>query len=148
MKNLLIGLVLIIGKSIMAQEKVSSNHLGTLTIEIKKFRNNSGKVMVTLFNNADAFPKASNKAIRSAAASIVDQKAEISFENIPPGEYAVSVFHDENGNQKMDSNFLGIPKEGVGASNDARGHFGPPKYQDAKFNFTGNQTIKINIVYL
>ncbi len=49
----------------------------------------------------------------------------------------------------MDSNFFGIPKEGVGVSNGARGHMGPPRYKDAKFNFTGNsQSITINLVYL
>jgi uncharacterized protein (DUF2141 family) len=48
----------------------------------------------------------------------------------------------------MDTNLLGIPKEGVGASNDARGHFGPPKYEDAKFKLAGNLTIKIIMTYL
>lgn len=71
------------------------------------------------------------------------------FQNLPAGEYAVSVYHDENNNKKMDTNFFGIPKEGVGASNNARGHLGPPKYKDAKFLFNGkSQTIQIQIVYL
>ncbi len=71
------------------------------------------------------------------------------FESLPPGEYAISVFHDENKNGKMDSNFFGIPKEGVGASNDAKGQLGPPHDKDAKFNFTGNtQSIIINMIYL
>jgi uncharacterized protein (DUF2141 family) len=49
----------------------------------------------------------------------------------------------------MDSNFFGIPKEGVGASNDARGHPGPPHYKDAKFNFTGNaRSVIIKLMYL
>ena len=122
---------------------------GTLTIVITQFRNNLGEVSVALFNQEEAFPKLSDKAVRSVYAPIVDRKSVVVFEHLPAGEYAVSVYHDENNNKKMDANFLGIPKEGVGASNNARGHMGPPKYQDAKFTFNGKQqTIEIGIVYL
>ena len=59
--------------------------------------------------------------------------------DVAPGDYAVSVFHDENSNGKLDRNFMGMPKEGVGKSNDAAGHFGPPKYDDARFSYKGGQ---------
>jgi uncharacterized protein (DUF2141 family) len=122
---------------------------GTLTIVITQFRNNLGEVSVAIFNQEQAFPKWSEKAVRSIYAPIMDRKSVVEFENLPAGEYAVSVYHDENNNKKMDANFFGIPKEGVGASNNARGHMGPPKYQDAKFTFNGKrQTIEIEIVYL
>lgn len=122
---------------------------GTLTVIISNFKSNRGSAAVALYNQEKAFPKSPGKAIRQSFFPINDKKSVAVFENLPTGEYAVSVFHDENNNKKMDTNFLGIPKEGVGASNNAKGHFGPPKYKDAKFNFTGNaQTIYINIIYL
>jgi uncharacterized protein (DUF2141 family) len=122
---------------------------GTLTIVINQFRNNSGEVSVALFNQEEAFPKMAEKAVRSLYAPIKDRQSVVVFDHLSAGEYAVSVFHDENNNKKMDANFLGIPKEGVGASNNARGHLGPPKYKDAKFLFNGDrQTIQIDIVYL
>lgn len=122
---------------------------GTLNVTIINFRNNQGQVSVALYNKEEAFPKSPDKAVKIVLAPIRDKKATVVFESLPPGEYAISVFHDENKNGKMDSNFFGIPKEGVGASNDARGHLGPPHYKDAKFNFTGNaQSILINLVYL
>ena len=69
------------------------------------------------------------------------------FDDLPEGEYAISIFHDENNNNELDTNFLGIPKEGLGASNDARGHFGPPKYKDVKFYLkNGSKTITINLI--
>ena len=68
---------------------------------------------------------------------------------VKPGTYAVSTFHDENSNGKLDTNLLGIPTEGVGASNNAKGHFGPPKFDDAKFRFEGGRLdLKIAIDYL
>jgi uncharacterized protein (DUF2141 family) len=61
----------------------------------------------------------------------------------------VSVFHDENSNSKLDTNFMGIPREGVGASNKAKGHFGPPKFHDASFPFAGGRLdLQITITYL
>ena len=121
----------------------------TLTVEVHGFHNNNGNAIVELFNREDAFPKLPEKAVRIIYSKIENKKAIATFENIPKGEYAVSVYHDENNNKKMDTNILGIPKEGVGASNDARGHFGPPKYNDAKFIFSGGQkTILINLTYL
>ena len=122
---------------------------GTLIVNVAGFKNNQGRASIALFNNADAFPKSLDKAVKVIFAAIKNNKASASFENLSPGEYAVSVFHDENSNGKIDGNLFGIPKEGVGASNDARGHFGPPKYKDAKFAFNGTaQTINITIIYL
>jgi len=122
---------------------------GRLTVMTTGFRNDDGAVSVTLFSQASAFPRQREKAIAIVYSKIINKKSETVFNNLSPGEYAISVFHDENDNKKMDTNFLGIPKEGVGASNNARGHFGPPKYEDAKFIFNGSdQTISISITYL
>jgi uncharacterized protein (DUF2141 family) len=122
---------------------------GTLTVNITGFRNNQGQASIALFNRADAFPKSLDKAVKVVYSPIKNNKASATFENLAAGGYAVSVFHDENNNGKMDSNLFGIPKEGVGASNDAKGHFGPPKYKDAEFTFNGTtETISIKLVYL
>jgi uncharacterized protein (DUF2141 family) len=122
---------------------------GTLTVTILNFRNNLGQVSVALYNKEEAFPKSPDKAVKIIYAPIRDKKAVVVFESLPPGEYAISVFHDENKNGKMDTNFFGVPKEGVGASNNARGHLGPPHYKEAKFNFSGSiQSMSINLVYL
>jgi uncharacterized protein (DUF2141 family) len=68
---------------------------------------------------------------------------------VAPGDYAVSVFHDQNSNGKLDRNFMGMPKEGVGASNDAAGHFGPPKSDDARFSYKGGRSVlAIHVKYL
>ena len=78
---------------------------------------------------------------------IAGEAATCAFPDLTPGDYAIELFHDENGNGKLDT-FLGIPTEGFGASNDAPEKFGPPKYADARFTVTGDQTLTIHMVYV
>jgi len=69
--------------------------------------------------------------------------------DLPPGHFAVQAYHDENRNQKVDRNFLGIPKEGVAFSNDARIVFGPPKFAEAAFDHgAAPQTARMHMRYL
>ena len=116
------------------------NETYTLTINISGLESNKGKVLIALFNKKEQFLK---KRFKGGMTTITAKEATYVFEGIPKGEYAVSIFHDENDNDKMDTNFFGIPKEDYGCSNNARGFMGPPKYEDAKFQFTENKTIQI-----
>jgi uncharacterized protein (DUF2141 family) len=122
---------------------------GVLSVVITDFKNDKGTVVVMLYNSVEGFPQSAGKALKVMTLPIVNKQSHADFGDLPFGEYAVSVYHDQNGNKKLDTNFLGIPNEGVGNSNNAKGHFGPPKYSDAKFMFTSDkQTITIKIVYL
>jgi len=62
-----------------------------------------------------------------------EHSIEVTIENIPPGEYAISIFHDENDNGKLDTNFIGIPKEPYGFSNNPVIKLRPPTFMEAKF---------------
>ncbi len=117
--------------------------------ELKLIINSSGFSGKTLFvavhANADDFPSKDDNAIKRAVTATGD-KTELTIADISPGEYAVSVFADLNGNGKLDTNLLGIPKEPIGATRDAQGRFGPPKFADAAFkvgNDLTTQTINI-----
>ena len=81
--------------------------------------------------------------IQSASADIKDGKATVTFENIKPGDYAIIALHDLNGNQSMDFEANGMPKESFGTSNNPRS-FGPPMYDDAKFN-VANEDLELSI---
>lgn len=118
-------------------------------IEISGLHNDRGRVLCALFSSAVDFPKGTDKAVGHASSDVSHGRAVCEFHGIPSGTYAVSVFHDENFNGKLDTNFMGIPREGVGASNDAKGHFGPPKFAAAAFHFSGGRLeLKITINYL
>jgi uncharacterized protein (DUF2141 family) len=67
------------------------------------------------------------------------------FNDIPPGVYAVAVFHDENANGKLDKNFLGIPREGYGASNNVRPKMSAPAFKDAAFTVKAGATTTLSI---
>jgi uncharacterized protein (DUF2141 family) len=118
-------------------------------VEISGLRNDKGQVLCALFSSADAFPKKADKAVVRLTAKIAERRAVCDFTGVAPGTYAVSVVHDENLNGKLDTNFIGMPREGVGASNDAKGHMGPPKFSAASFQYHGGRLdLKIRINYL
>src|SRR5215475_7423576 len=130
----------------IAQEQASPN---LVHVEINRLHSDKGQVMCALFSSAAGYPKDYGKAIARAKSEIAGGQAVCEFPGVSAGTYAVAVFHDENSNGKLDTKFMGIPREGVGASNDAKGHFGPPKFEAAAFRFSGGRLdLKITINYL
>jgi uncharacterized protein (DUF2141 family) len=120
-----------------------------IDVEISGLHSDKGQIRCEIFASSDGFPKDSGKAVARTSATISDRHASCGFDNLAPGTYAISVFHDENGNGKLDTNFIGMPREGVGSSNNVKPHFGPPKFKDAAFPFAGSPLrIDIKIIYL
>ena len=120
-------------------------------VEISGLRNDKGQMLCALYSSAqaDAFPKKADKAVARLSAKIAERQAVCEFTGVAPVTYAVSVVHDENSNGKLDTNFIGMPREGVGASNDAKGHMGPPKFSAAAFQYGGGRLdLKIHVNYL
>jgi uncharacterized protein (DUF2141 family) len=117
-----------------AQTSNSSN-TNTIKVDVVGLHSNDGEIYCALYSSADGFPDGFAKAARTATAKITNEQAVCDFPAAPPGDYAILVFHDENSNGKLDRNFMGMPKEGVGALNDAKGSFGPPKFADARFSY-------------
>lgn len=120
-----------------------------IRISIGGLRSDKGQVVCALFSSAADFPKNPAKAVATTKSNISHGQAVCEFSGTLPGRYAISTFHDENSNGKLDRNFIGIPREGVGASNNAIGHFGPPKFDAAAFQYGGGTLdLAIMIVYL
>ena len=113
-----------------------------LTVNMAGINSDKGSLLVGIYKTEKSFLK---KPFKSDIIKIINKKSTVVFKNIPKGTYAVSFVHDENDNKKMDTNFIGIPKEDFGCSNNATGFMGPPKYKDAKFQLTENKTIDIKI---
>lgn len=103
-----------------------------LTVRVNGLNNDRGRVAVALFASSEAFPD-QKRALAGQLAKIEKGRAVVRFAGLSPGLYAVAVLHDENENAKMDFNFLGMPLEGYGFSNDASAPFGPPSFEDAAF---------------
>lgn len=111
-----------------------------LTVAISGLKSNTGVVLVGLYNSDGTFLK---KAYKGVTSDIKANGATITFLNVPKGEYAISAYHDKNKNGKLDTNFIGIPKEDYASSNNAKGVMGPPKYTDAKFTLTKDSILEI-----
>lgn len=108
-------------------------------------RNSNGHVLCSLFSGADGFPGDPDKALKKARAKVSEGRATCRFEGVVPGTYAVATMHDEDDDLKMNTNLVGIPKEGFGASKDAPpGLMGPPSYEDAAFTYEGG-TLKLAV---
>lgn len=92
-----------------------------------------GEVSCALYRGAAGFPSKPERAVARVTALIRDGTATCVFERISPGPVAVSVYHDANANKKLDLRFGVIPRESIGASNNPKASFGPPKYESARF---------------
>ena len=137
-------LSLLISEQVVATSNIEVNPpSGKLTINLTDFNNNTGEARIAVFNSKAQFLKTPCQAV---TVNIVSRKTSNAFINIPYGEYAIAVFHDENINGKLDTNFLGMPQEQYGFSNNAKGFMGPPGYDNAKFNLNKSaMTVTINL---
>lgn len=116
-----------------------------LTIKISNIATMKGEIIVGIFNSDVAFLK-EGKAIKNY--SIKADKSAVSFVvvDLPKGDYAISMYHDVNSDDKMNTNFIGIPKEPYGFSNNVKPKMSAPKFNDCKFNFQENTTLSIKLI--
>ncbi len=103
----------------------------TLTVAVNNVQTSEGQLRIAVYTDANWLntQEWTRAALQPAASTSVTATFEL-----PPGEYAVAVLHDVNGNGKMDYRLLRLPKEPYGFSNGAKPKLGPPKFEDAAFN--------------
>jgi uncharacterized protein (DUF2141 family) len=118
-------------------------------VKILNIRNSTGAVACALFESPVGFPtEFLQSATNIMIVKVRDTQARCDFEDIAPGAYALAVIHDENMNGKLDTNWLGIPTEGYGFSNDAKALLGAPSFSAASFPYGGrNLDLTISLHY-
>ena len=125
--------------SIMAQ--------GKITVVIEEVESNEGNVFVNLYKSNDGFPNEWDKVFRQEKLEAKEGSMTCTFNNIPWGTYAVSIAHDQDGDGELDKNFVGLPKEPVGASNQSG--FGKPNFNRSKFELSlTSSPKKLNVKFL
>jgi uncharacterized protein (DUF2141 family) len=131
----------------MSAYAVSSAAAADLTVNVQGVRSSDGTVRIALYDGDQGFPK-KGKPVAVQAQNAASGNLVFVFPGLQPGSYAVTLFHDENGNEELDSNLFGIPTEGYGFSNDARGSMGPPSFTDAAIVIgSSNATNAVSIQY-
>jgi len=121
---------------------------GSITVHIKGLKNPDGMLGFALYTTKRGFPDKPDCAFATRVCKNGSSSIDATFENIPYGSYAVSVLHDENSNGKMDKNFIGIPNEGFGVSNNPKIRRGPPSFSEALFSLdTSKLELSISMNY-
>jgi uncharacterized protein (DUF2141 family) len=136
MKKLIIASVvcLFAASGLVAQHK--------LEITITNIQEQKGSIRLALFTNEKDFLKT---PVEKKEVKVSGNSLTVVFEKLKPGDYAVSVIHDENDNKELDKGFMGIPKEPYGFSNNARGQFGPPDFEKAKMSVQADVKSSIKV---
>ena len=116
----------------------------TLSLAVLGLRSGRGKILATLCLSEADFGRADRSRVGIGR---IEERAQrftgvVVFEDVPPGEAAVLLFHDENDNGKLDTGLFGIPKEGYSASNNPKSRMGPPRWKDCRFRVTGATSVR------
>jgi uncharacterized protein (DUF2141 family) len=112
---------------------------GSLSIELAGLQP-QGAVMVQLFNSETGYRSGAGFGAQRVA--ITGATARVDFSDLAPGQYAFRMFHDVNGDGEMNTNVMGIPTEPFAFSNNARGSFGPARWEDAVFTLNAGANVQ------
>ncbi len=139
MKNLLIFMTFMLLPMLL--------HAADVSFILQGFRSNEGTVIIGIYPNAESFANPRKAQYFNNKVKITQGKARVTFD-LPPGNYAASMFHDENSNKEFDLNWVRIPKEGWGFSMDARPSPTWPDFSNAAFMVeTDPVQLTINVNY-
>ena len=129
----------------LVPEKKEIAPMHTLEVSISGIDSDKAKIFIALFSEAEGFPEDSRKAFRTAKTQALKGKTKVIFNDLPSGNYAIAVFHDENGDGKMNKNILGVPKEAYGFSNNVKNLLRAPYFKECAFAVPNAQKIEITI---
>jgi uncharacterized protein (DUF2141 family) len=131
-----------------AQAIPVSTEKTTLTIDITDIKGQSGSLRVSVFAAPEGFLSDDSKALAKTAIPAAGPAHRLTF-SLPPGRYAVAVLHDGNDNARLDTNFLGIPSEGYGVTNNPKPRFRAPRFQEATFELApSGTTLTVSLQYV
>jgi uncharacterized protein (DUF2141 family) len=121
---------------------------GVLVVNVDGFRNADGRARVAVFSRQEGFPDSESGAFRAAVVEIKGGRVQVRFDHLPYGEYAVAMYHDENGDARFNKGAFGIPKEGYGVSNNVVHRLRAPDFTEARFVLaSGVQETTIHVHY-
>jgi uncharacterized protein (DUF2141 family) len=148
-KSTLFHLFLLSNFAILDLATANPNSNIKLTVVVDGIRHQNGQICLRIHSNEQGFPLTDTSEVQSGCVQIQGSSIKKDFYGLKPGTYAVAVVDDQNGDYQLNRNFLGIPQEGFGVSNNPAISIktGVPKFQDASFSLKKNKTINIAIKY-
>ncbi len=124
------------------QQPTNNPHL---TIKVSNIEKIKGEIKIGVFNTGTNFLKEGH-AIKNYSIKVENSTAVLTIKDLPKGEYAITMYHDQNSDNVCNRNFIGIPKEPYGFSNNIKPSMSAPKYEDCKFDLTENKTLHIKLI--
>ena len=118
---------------------------GRVELTMTGFESEEGQAMVAFYIDGRGWPDGEEGLFASAVVPISGGTAFTTFEDVPAGRFAVSVYHDEDSDGKLDTNLVGIPSEDYGFSADASGVFGPPSFEEASLELEAGASMQITV---
>ena len=113
-------------------------------LQVEGIKEVKGKLLIALYNNKEDF-RDTEKVYASQIIAVESDTIITQMPDIPAGEYAITLFHDKNDNGKLDTNFLGMPKEKYGFSNNPKVRFKAPGFDKCVFTVEGDTEVKIKM---
>ena len=144
---LAIALSVLVALTVTQEIGAQTPTVGDITVVITKVRSTDGKILISLYDKAEGFPKDRSAIIRAAAVP-PDASGQVTtvFEDLPHGDYAIAVLHDEDNSRGMTFGRFHLPKEGYCFSNNVKVRFKAPKFKKTKFTLDGDgvtQTLRM-----
>jgi uncharacterized protein (DUF2141 family) len=141
-------LLCMLGELLMSTMTIAASN-SRLVVAVNGLKNQKGVVCFSLFASEQGFPNRSDQAIASSCIPAQEASISTTFDQLAPGRYAVAVIHDANADGKLNTGFLGIPKEGFGFSRNPRIGTGAPSFNSSAVLVSGQNTqIQIDLKYL
>ncbi|HEU4902718.1 MAG TPA: DUF2141 domain-containing protein [Flavisolibacter sp.] len=123
---------------------VTAQAQNKIVVQVNNFNNDKGICMVCLYDNAKAF-SGKGEPFRILKVAVLGKTATAVFDNVPDGTYAIAVIHDANNNNRFDTNFMGLPTEGYGASKNKLPFAAAPRFEENKFSVDSNANTSLHI---
>ena len=138
--------VMVLGAATVMSFITMPSNAANLTVTVEQVRNSNGEIRFSIFNVPSQFPQGNELDSKDVPAQL--GFVTVQFYNLVLGAYAIAIHHDENSDGEMNTNFIGLPKEGYGFSNNAKVNFAAPAFEAAAFNLdVGDKSIRLRVVY-
>jgi len=138
--------VMVLGAATVMSFVTMPSNAADLMVTVEQVRNSKGEIRFSIFNVPSQFPQGDELDSKDVPAQL--GFVTVQFNNLIPGTYAIAIHHDENSDGEMNTNFIGLPKEGYGFSNNAKVNFSPPAFEAAAFTLdAGVKSIRLRVVY-
>lgn len=136
--------VLIVSSAALAQSPVASSQQHILTITVEGMDSNQGNLGILIFNGPKGWAEDRQAALKDISVPAQQGTQKVSVE-LPAGQYAIALIHDVNVNHKLDKNWIGMPKEQWGMSNNPHATIKAPPIEKAMFTLDGDKEVKIQL---